>query len=249
MSRKIIRWIFVTLILSILMKAISPPSAAGSAPSSPVFNYRDTDAGVEAKIEAALPQGLAMVDHAIARLSQEAASLSAAEWALFERFFDPAGTGDMDEAFVLTVLENYGKIRSEFESGLVVEYETANSMCIGMRLYYTEFIKVHICPYFQGEQDAERIARDFVHELAHIALFAKDRVYYSPGSVEYAKLTPYGHWTSRLPLVGRLFGEITLQDTLYNPDAYSEFAYALSELGGSAVDEGVGATTYAVAAK
>lgn len=141
-----------------------------------------------------------------------------------------AGTGEMDEAFVLAVVKNYRKIRSEFESGLVVEYETANGMCIGMRLYYTEFIKVHVCPYFRSEQDAERITRDFVHELAHIALLARDRVYYSPGSAEYAKLSPYGHWTSRLPLVGRIFGEITLQDTLYNPDTYSEFADALGEI-------------------
>jgi hypothetical protein len=141
MSRKSIRWIFVTLILSILMNAIFPPSAAGSAPGSPAYNYRDTDAVVEAKIEAALPQGLAMVDHAIARLSQGAEGLSTVELALFERFFDPAGTGEMNKAFVLAVLENYRKIQSEFASGLVVEYETANSMCIGMRLYYTESSK------------------------------------------------------------------------------------------------------------
>jgi hypothetical protein len=62
-------------------------------------------------------------------------------------------------------------------------------------------------------------------------------------------MSPHGHWTSELPVVGRLLREITLQDTLYNPDTYSEFAYALSGLEAGEVGRANGEIKVDVAAE
>ncbi len=243
MGKNKVRWVFASLIVSTLMKSVVPGPVAGSNPGTPSVRYGNTDHAVEAKIEAILPRGLEMVDGAIAMLSGDLANMSPAQQALLAKFFDPAGTGEIDEAFVRAVLENYRTIRREFEDGLIVEYEIQNSQCAGMRLYYTDFFKVHVCPYIHTETDADRMARDFVHELAHIAFVAVDRAYYSPTSTKYAELTPHGHWTSHIPLVGRIFREITHSDTLYHPDAYSEFAFALSVLEAGNADTSVVAGT------
>ena len=62
-------------------------------------------------------------------------------------------------------------------------------MCTGMRLYYTDFTKIHVCPYFNTEQKAGRKERVLVHEVAHIALLVVDRPYYDPRSyVEKARM-------------------------------------------------------------
>lgn len=100
-------------------------------------------------------------------------------------------------------------------------------MCEGMRLYYTDFIKIHVCPYLNiTETSVNRMARVFVHELTHMALLVADRTYYDPKSYSsrYAELTPRGHWTAQIPLIGLIFREIARSDTLYHPDGYSHFA-------------------------
>ncbi len=230
MSKNKVSWIFTSLILSILMKAILPNFAAGSSPGASNASYRHTDAQVEAKIEAALPLGFDLIDQVIVILAEGRDGMSAAQWQLFQSYFDPASTGDLDEDFLQTVVDNYTEIKDQYYTNLVIEFETENKICRGMQLFYTDFFKVHVCPYIEVEADTDRIARDFVHELAHIAFVAQDRAYFFPGSSEYAEMSPHGHWSSHLPVVGRIMREITLQDTLYNPDSYSEFAYALSVL-------------------
>jgi hypothetical protein len=235
MGRNKIRWFFVSLTMSIIVRTILPQAAAGSSPGAINVGYRDMDAALAARIDGVLPQGLSMVDEAIDVLSRGKSELSSTQWMLFERYFDPAGTGEIDEEFVSVVLENFGRMQDEFEAGLTVEYETEHEMCRGMRLYYTDFFKVHVCPYIHTETDDDRLARHFVHELAHIALVSMDRAYYSETSSRYAKLTPHGHWAARVPVIGRIVREIVRQDTLYNPDAYSEFAYELMVLDAGAV--------------
>ena len=96
-----------------------------------------------------------------------------------------------------------------------------------MRLYYTDLVRVHVCPYFATETREERMARQWVHELTHIALLVVDRSYYQPTSIAYAALTPRGSWTAQLPLIGPILREIAHSDTLYHPDAYARFAAAL----------------------
>jgi hypothetical protein len=98
-------------------------------------------------------------------------------------------------------------------------------MCTNKRLYYTWWSNIHVCPYFSRETDTTRKARDLVHELAHNAMLALDRPYYSPTSADYRKLTPRGHWTAQIPVLGAAARAISRSDTLYHPDAYSYFAF------------------------
>lgn len=228
MAKNKIRWIFLSLTMSITVRTFLPHTVAGSSPGEINVSYRGLDAALAARFDGFLPQGLKMVDEAIDVLARGKSEMSSTEWALFKRYFDPAATGEIDETFVSQVLENFQEMRHKYKIGLVVEYEAEHARCSGMRLYHTDCFKVYVCPYIHQEDDENRLARDFVHELAHIAMVSMDRAYYSETSTRFAALTPHGHWTSQIPLVGRIFAEIAKQDTLHNPDSYSVFAYELS---------------------
>lgn len=64
--------------------------------------------------------------------------------------------------------------------------------------------------------------------MVHISLLINDRAYYQEGDSRYLALTPRGHWTAELPLIGRILREVARADTLYHPDAYAHFAGAAS---------------------
>ena len=99
-------------------------------------------------------------------------------------------------------------------------------MCTGIRLFYTDFVQVYICPYITQEDNIERKARVLIHEVAHMALLVTDRPYYDPKSYSsrYNALTPQGSWSTKIPVIGHIIREIVHSDTLYHPDAYSWFA-------------------------
>jgi hypothetical protein len=153
--------------------------------------------------------------------------MSSTEREQFLRFFDPANTGDIDGQFLSQVLDNYRQIRAKFDKRLTFEFETEGQMCDLMRLYYTDLFKIHVCPYFKTETRNNRMARQLVHEMTHVALLVVDRPYYYPTSTAYAALTPRGLWTAQIPVVGPLFRELAHSDTLYHPDAYARFAAEL----------------------
>jgi hypothetical protein len=187
--------------------------------------FENCGPNVISEVRSFIPTGIQKVEHAIAVLSKGLRGMNNAELTQFRRFFDPANTGDIDQNFVDAVLGNFRGIRQQFRDDLTVECESAGGLCTGGRLYYTYWGNVHVCPYFTTETDATRKARDFVHELAHNAMHALDRPYYSPGSSDYAKLTPQGNWSTQIPVVGYIFRAIFRSDTLYHPDAYSWFAF------------------------
>jgi hypothetical protein len=144
----------------------------------------------------------------------------------FEHIFDPSGSGAIDDEYLEDVISNYRKIENRLENSFVLQYEEESDMCDNMRLFYTDFFKIHICPYFIGEEDSIRSARVLVHEVAHIALLAGDRPYYHPKSysASYNDLVPRGSWATQVPVVGIIVREISQSDTLYHPDAYAWFA-------------------------
>ena len=178
------------------------------------------------EVENLVPVGLQMVQSAEAVLSQGLSEMSLEERDQFERIFDPSGSGEINDAYIEDVLNNYRKIESRLEKSFLLQYEEESDMCDNMRLYYTDFFKIHICPYYIGEEDSVRKARVLVHEVGHIALLAGDRPYYDPKSFSsrYNKLTPNGSWANQIPLIGKIFREISHNDTLYHPDAYAWFA-------------------------
>lgn len=128
------------------------------------------------------------------------------------------------EPAVASVLGNYQEIRDKLADGLPITYAAEGDMCEGKRLYYTDLLRLHVCPYFFEEGNELRKARTLIHEMAHAALLAADRPYYRPTSKVYAQLTPEGSWPARLPVVGRLLRAVLRDDTLYHPDAYAHFA-------------------------
>jgi hypothetical protein len=171
---------------------------------------------------------MAMVDTTIALLSEGWLAMSPAEQKAFLLIYDPASTGEVDEEFVEKVFKNYQKVRTQLENPVPVVYEPESEMCIEERLYYTDIVKLHICPYFLIEDNNVRRVRTLIHELAHIALLVIDRPYYNPESPDYAALTPYGSPANQLPLIGPIIRELTRGDTLHHPDAYAHFAVAVS---------------------
>jgi hypothetical protein len=176
------------------------------------------------QVRALTPISQQLVDKAITVLSQEWSGMSQAERDTFRQLFDPAGTGEINAVYVAKVLDNYRKIREILTSENQVVYASQNDTCEGQRLYYTDLLRLYVCPYFFEEENELRKARTLIHEMAHMALLVTDRPYYRPTSKQYAKLTPNGSWMTDLPLVGRVLREVLRSDTLYHPDAYAHFA-------------------------
>jgi hypothetical protein len=189
----------------VTLKVIAPVMAAGET--------ENVEATVGQQVQAIIPTSRQMVDGAIAVLSKGWGGLSPAEREAFLALYDPAGTGDVDERYVETVLANYQKIREELYGEITVVYERDNSKCEDMRLYYTDLVKLHVCPYFLTEKDEMRKARTLIHEVAHKALMVTDRPYYRPTNEAYAELTPNSSWMAQLPVVGPVIREIQGSDT------------------------------------
>lgn len=183
---------------------------------------------VSQQVRRITPLSMQMVDQATAVLAKGWSGMSPAEQEAFLNLFDPANSGEIDQAFVQSVSGNYQKIRSALEKEIKVAYEVDDDRCEGKRLYYTDIINLHVCPYFLTETNGTRKARTLIHEYAHIALLVKDRPYYRPTSKMYAELTPRGTWAADLPVIGPIIREIVAADTLYHPDAYAHFAVAVS---------------------
>lgn len=189
--------------------------------------FKDCDSAVVSEVRALIPNAISKVEKAIQVLSSGWAGMTEPQRAVFNRFFDPSASGDVDDEFVRDVLANLRAIRREFDDELTIECETDAGMCTGARLYYTYWGNIHVCPYFSTETNATRKARDLVHELAHNAMHALDRPYYKATSAEYQQLTPRGHWTASIPVIGAVARAISRSDTLYHPDAYSWFAFTV----------------------
>jgi hypothetical protein len=220
MLTKKAKWTVTILVLIIFFNGISPALAATTSPTT-------ADAEVNAQVNAVAPVSIEMVDEAIEVLAGGLSNLSPEQAEAFLRLYDPSKSGEVDEEFVSTVVNNYEKIRRSLDGNINAVYEPDSDMCEGKRLYYTDLLKIHVCPYFNGEDNMDRKARVLVHEMAHKALLVTDRHYFRTTSKAYLTLTPNGSWAAQLPIVGKIFREIAHNDTLYHPDAYAHFAVAV----------------------
>ena len=220
MLAKKAKWTVTVLAVIIVLSGISPVLASTANPTI-------DDIEVSAQVNAFVPVSIEMVDKAIEVLAGGLSNLSQEQREAFLRLYDPSKSGEVDEEFVRTVVNNYKKIGRSLDGSINVVYEPDSNMCEGKRLYYTDLLKIHVCPYFKGEDKMARKARALVHEMAHKALLVTDRHYFRPTSKAYLTLTPNGSWTAQLPIIGKLFREIAQNDTLYHPDAYAHFAVAV----------------------
>jgi hypothetical protein len=208
------------VITLILILQTSSVAVAGSPSEEAAFAIE--------RAKAVLPDSLQMVDEAIATLSKGLSGLTAAEHELFLRFFDPGNTGDIDEDYLLQVIDNYRRLRGKLNDEMRFEYEPESKTCSPMGLFHTNFIEVHICPYILEEPSSQRIARDLVHEAAHMAWLVDDReYYYGDDYLPYQQMTPRGSPAAQIPLIGPIVREFARNDTLFNADTYCTFAAEL----------------------
>jgi len=167
-----------------------------------------------------------MIDQAVAVLSKDYDKLSVTELELLTDIADPGSTNQIDQAYIEEMLENFIKIKARLGNDLVIEYSADSDMCTGMRLFYTDFIRIFVCPYYLEEDRVERKARVLIHEVTHMTLLVTDRPYYDPKSYSsvYNALNPRGSWVTEIPVIGHIVREIAHNDTLYSPDTYAWFA-------------------------
>jgi hypothetical protein len=224
--RKEIQHRITTLLCAlIILEAILPTSAQAA-------NLTTDDAEILQEVRLLIPISIQMIDSAVTILDRGWSGMTPTEREQFIPILDPGKTGQMDDQYVETLRNNYLKIRQRLGGDLVIEYSENSDMCIGQRLYYTDFLKIYVCPYFMQEDRAERKVRTLIHETAHMALLVVDRPYYDPKSYSsrYNALTPRGSRLTQIPVIGHLIREINHSDTLYHPDAYAWLATEISEL-------------------
>lgn len=223
MKRKVLNQAITILCGMIILQVLTTSPAQAAVPSS-------TNNNTFREIHSLVPDSIRQIDNALAVLDQGWEGMTTNQQEQFNRIFDPGNSGQIDDDYLETVRENYLKIRQKLNQNLTIEVVGDNDICTGQRLYYTDFLKVYACPYFQEELRQERKVRTLIHETAHMALLVVDRPYYDPNSYSsrYNKLTPQGSWVTKIPLFGHLIREIVHNDTLYHPDTYAWFATEIS---------------------
>ena len=224
MRKKISSQVITILCSLIILQSILPTSAKAAIVTT-------DNTGVVQEVHNLIPTAIQEIDNTIATLSKGWSGMTSAEQEHLSKIYDPGHTGQIDEKYVETILNNYLKIRRKLNYDLTIENGENNNMCIGQRLYYTDFIKIYVCPYYLTEQREERKVRTLIHETTHMALLVVDRPYYDPKSYSsrYNALTPQGSWFTQIPVFGHLIREIAHNDTLYHPDTYAWFATEISK--------------------
>ena len=221
---KKIQWTMTGLLTVFIIQIVSPAPVSAA-------HMNDQERDTIKETQALIPTSIQMIDQTITILSQGWGSLNPEEQDLLLSIYDPGNTGEIDQAFVDKMMANYKMIRERMTGEITMEYSQNSDMCTGMRLYYTDFVRIYICPYFAQEDNIERKARVLIHEVAHMALLVTDRPYYDPKSYSsrYNALTPQGSWVTEIPVIGHIIREIAQSDTLYHPDAYSWFASLVTQ--------------------
>lgn len=225
MKKKISRQVITILCGIIILQSIIPTSAKAA-------NVTTDNTGVVLEVRNLIPTAIQEIDNTVATLSKGWSGMTSAEREQLSQIYDPGNTAQIDEKYVETILKNYLKIRRKLNDDLTIENGKNNNMCVGQRLYYTDFIKIYVCPYFLTEHREERQVRTLIHETAHMALLVVDRPYYDPKSYssQYNDLTPQGSWVTQIPVIGHLIREVAHSDTLYHPDTYAWLATEISEM-------------------
>ena len=209
----------------IILQSIIPTSMEAA-------NATTDNTGVVQEVRNLIPTAIQEIDNTVATLSKGWSGMTPAEREQLSKIYDPGDTGQIDEKYVETILNNYLMIRRKLNDDLTIENSENNNMCIGQRLYYTDFINIYVCPYYHTEHREERQVRTLMHETAHMALLVVDRPYYDPKSYSsrYNALTLQGSWVTQIPVFGHLIREIVHNDTLYHPDTYAWLATEVSAI-------------------
>lgn len=211
--------------------------AAGPTPA-PTEAFVECDPVLQSDLRTKHPAALAHVADAITTLGQGWDHMAPTDKAVFQRYFDPSGSGDVDDGFVRDVRSNFVRIRGYMqnltfdcnpESGTLCG--SSKKWCVGGRLMWTCFGNLHVCvdAYRNTSDDAFK-TETMIHESVHNALHVTDRAY--SNSPEFQKLKPRAGgvlgFLANVPILGGLFRPLLKllgsSDTLYNPDSYARYA-------------------------
>jgi hypothetical protein len=215
-------------------KEILQRKADPAADKGPKAQFEGCDEKLQNDLQEKQGPALDHVNRAIAVLSKGWKDMDPAAKGTFNQYFDPAGTGDVDDGFVNDVKGNYQRIRG-YMSSLTFDCDTTSKTicgsgqkwCVGGRLMWTCFGALHVCPDAYAKADESFKIETMIHESVHNALHTTDREYASDKN--FSRLKPRGSgflsFLSKIPIIGRIFRLFrSNNDTLYNPDSYARFA-------------------------
>jgi hypothetical protein len=196
------------------------------------------DPALQADLKAMHHPALEHVDRAIASLAPGWKGMIPANKAAFTQYFDPSGSGQIDDDFVSSVRNKYQMIRSSMRSlrfdcdpGSRTLCGTSQRWCVGGRLMWTCFGNLHVCPTAYQAASPDFKIETIIHESVHNALLTTDRAYSNEAG--FKKLSPRGSgfWGSvlnflgKIPVLGVLFRSLPgNNDTINNPDSYAGYS-------------------------
>lgn len=219
-----------------VVKGVLQRKTEGTAPV-PAEGFVQCDPSLQDDLRAKHPAALARVGRAVATLSPGWDRMAPQDKAVFQRYFDPSGSGEVDAKFVREVRDNFIRIRG-YMGRLTFDCDpnsrtlcgSSQKWCVGSRLMWTCFGNVHVCgeTYRNMNDDAFKI-ETLIHEATHNALHVTDRAYAT--STGFQKLRPKAGgilgFLANVPLLGVLFRPLLKllgsSDTLYNPDSYARY--------------------------
>jgi hypothetical protein len=206
--------------------------------NQPRTETEDCEPALQNDLKSLHQPALNHLDRAITSLDPGWKKMAPADKATFNQYFDPAGSGDIDEGFVRDVRQKYRFIRGNMRSlrfdcdpGSLTLCGTSKRWCTGGRLMWTCFGALHVCSAAYKAATPDFKIETIIHESVHNALLTTDRAY--SNEADFKKLKPRGggFWGSvlnflgKIPVLGILFRSLPgNNDTINNPDSYAGYA-------------------------
>jgi hypothetical protein len=215
------------------------PAFLRRAPAAqPRTETEDCEPALQNDLKAMHAPALGHVDRAITSLEPGWKKMIPADKAAFTQYFDPSGSGEIDDGFVREVRGKYRFIRANMRSlrfdcdpSSLTLCGTSKHFCVGGRLMWTCFGNLHVCSTAYKAASPDFKIETIIHESVHNALLTTDRAYF--GKPDFAKLSPRGtgffgrllNFLGRLPVLGIVFRILPgNKDTINNPDSYAGYA-------------------------
>ena len=206
--------------------------------NQPRTETEDCEPALQNDLKAMHQPALNHLDRAITSLDPGWKKMAPADKAAFNQYFDPAGSGDVDEGFVRDVRQKYRFIRANMRSlrfdcdpSSLTLCGTSKRWCTGGRLMWTCFGALHVCSAAYKAATPDFKIETIIHESVHNALLTTDRAYSNEAGFKKLKPRGGGFWGSvlnflgKIPVLGILFRSLPgNNDTINNPDSYAGYA-------------------------
>jgi hypothetical protein len=198
----------------------------------------DCEPALQNDLKAMHKPALEHLDRSITSLDPGWNKMKPADKAAFTQYFDPAGSGNIDDGFVRSVRGKYRLIRGNMRSlmfdcdpGSRTLCGSSSKWCTGGRLMWTCFGALHVCAGAYKTATPDFKIETIIHESVHNALLTTDRAYSNEAG--FKKLSPTGsgffgrllNFLGKIPVLGILFRALPgNNDTINNPDSYAGYA-------------------------